>query len=216
MRRSLPITSLLLLALFCGCHIEHGIAGSGVRKSEQRELASFKAIETTGAYELEVTCQAPARLEIEADDNFLPLIQTDVRDGVLYVKSEKKLDTRKPILLRISLPSLERVKSTGAGKFHVTNIKSDKFAIDSTGASAVTATGETQTVDIRSTGAGKVDATALRAKKAEVHSSGIASIDVNASDELDVNVSGAGRVTYSGDPKVTKSVSGAGVVSKRD
>ena len=41
-------------------------------------------------------------------------------------------------------------------------------------------------------------------------------MDVFAGDQLDVTVSGAGRVTYSGNPKVNKHVSGAGEVIKKE
>src|SRR6266851_1411588 len=57
-------TALVLLALgalaLSGCTlIGKGVAGSGVRKTEKRNLKSFKAIDTTGAYEMDVTCQKP-------------------------------------------------------------------------------------------------------------------------------------------------------------
>lgn len=217
MKRIACVTAFafVLVLAIAGCHFAN-VHGSGIRKTEKRELASFKAIDTTGAYEVEVICQKPVAFEIEADDNLLPLIQTDVRDGVLYVRSDKPYNSRKAVTLRISIPNLERIKSTGAGKFHIADVKNDKFAIDSTGASNVTALGETKNLQIHSTGAGKIDASQLHAQRADVSSSGVASVDVNASDQLDVNVSGAGRVSYSGDPKVNKNVSGAGVVSKRD
>ncbi|PYS67658.1 MAG: hypothetical protein DMF73_18780, partial [Acidobacteria bacterium] len=63
--------TVLLLLVACGlvlsgCKFHRGIAGSGVRKTERRELKSFNAIDTTGAYEIDVTCQKPASFEIEA------------------------------------------------------------------------------------------------------------------------------------------------------
>jgi hypothetical protein len=49
----------------------------GLRQSQnrKRDLPALKAIDTTGAYEVEVMCQKPASFEIEADDNILPLIK---------------------------------------------------------------------------------------------------------------------------------------------
>src|SRR5437899_1194494 len=90
--------SLLLVLL--GCHIG-GVHGSRVRKMEKRDLPSFNAIETIGAFEVQVNCQKPASFEIEGDDNILPLIQTEVRNGVLRVTSTKRYSTRDPISLRI-------------------------------------------------------------------------------------------------------------------
>ena len=203
----------ILLTLF-GCHI--GVRGSGVRQTEKRDLPTFNSIETTGAFEVNVTCQKPASFEIEADDNILPLIQTEVRDGVLRVTTTRSYSATGGILLRISVPDLASVKSTGAGKFHVADVKNDNFEIDSMGAATVIASGLSNALKIRSTGAGKIDAHDLRAQKADVTVTGAAGVEVNASDELDVTVSGAGRVTYSGNPKVNKHVSGAGQVTKKE
>jgi hypothetical protein len=203
-----------LLLVLWGCHIG-GVRGSGVRKTEKRDLPSFTAIETTGAFEVQVTCQKPASFEIEGDDNILPLIQTEVRNGVLRVSSSKHYSTRDPISLRITVPDLVSVSSTGAGKFRVSDLKNDNFEIHSTGAALVIAEGQSTNVKISSTGAGKIDSHDLRAGKVEVTVTGAAAVDVYASDQLDVNVSGAGRVTYSGDAKVNKHVSGAGQVNKK-
>lgn len=203
-----------LLFVLGGCHLS-GVRGSGVRKTEKRDLPSFTAIETTGAFEVQVACQKPASFEIEGDDNLLPLIQTEVRNGVLRVTSKKRYSTNSPISLRITVPDLVSVRSTGAGKFNVSDLKNDSFEIHSAGAALVIAEGQSNNVKISSTGAGKIDSHDLRAGKVEVTVTGAAAVDVYASDQLDVNVSGAGRVTYSGDAKVNKRVSGAGQVTKK-
>ena len=200
--------------MLSGCHIG-GVRGSGVRKTEKRDLASFTSIETSGAFEVEVNCQKPASFEIEADENLLPIVQTEVRGGVLHVSTTKGYSSSGGIVLRITVPDLESVKSTGAGKFRVTDVKNDSFEIQSTGAAQVVATGQSKSVKIRSTGAGKIDAHNLRAETADVNVTGAASVDVYATDQLEVTVSGAGRVTYSGNPKINKHVSGAGQVTKK-
>jgi len=211
------ILAVTLLLMFSGCHFAgRGIKGSGVRKTEKRDVAPFKSIESDGAYEIEVNCQKPLSLEIEGDDNILPLIKTDVRDGVLYIENPRPYSTRQPVTLRIVLPGLERIASNGAGNFHVSNLKNDAFEVHSTGATSFSAGGETKRVRIETSGAGKIDTSDLHAEKAEVSISGAASVDVYASDQLDVNISGVGRVSYSGSPKtVNKNVSGFGSVSAK-
>jgi len=214
MKRIAIVLALLLLGL-SGCH-HGGVRGSGVRKSEKRDLPSFTAIETSGAFEVQVNCQKPASFEIEGDDNILPLIKTEVRNGVLRVSSTKSYNTSMPISLRITVPDLTSVRSTGAGKFTIMDLQNEEFEINSTGAAMVIADGRSGSVKIRSTGAGKIDALNLHARTAEVTVTGAASVDVYASEQLDVTVSGVGRVTYSGDAKVNKRVSGAGQVNKKE
>lgn len=206
--------AVCLLVALTACH--HGVRGSGVRKTEKRELAAFTEIETTGAFEVKVDCQKPASFEIEADDNILPLVQTEVRNGVLRISTTKSYSSNGGIVVRVTMPDLARIKSTGAGKFDISNLKNDEFEIQSTGAATVIASGQSKSLTVGSTGAGKIDVHDLRAGTAEVKVTGAAAVDVYATDTLDVTVSGAGRVTYSGDPKITKKVSGAGQVRRKE
>lgn len=210
---TLAFSALLMLS---GCKFG-GVHGSGVRKTEKRDdLASFTSIETTGAFEVEVNCQKPASFEVEADDNLIPLVEAEVKNGILRIKTTKGYSSSGGIIVRINVPDLESLKTTGAGKFRVSDVKNDQFEINSTGAATVVASGQTKSLKIGSTGAGKIDTHNLRADTAEVKVTGAAGVEVYAANELDVTVSGAGRVIYSGNPKVSKHVSGAGDVTKKE
>jgi len=218
MKRKIVVLLLVACGLvLCGCKLHQGIAGSGVRKTEKRELKSFNAIDTTGAYEIDVTCQRPASFLIEADDNILPLIKTEVRDGILFVSNDQPYHSSKPVTLRVTLPELNSVSSHGAGQINIADANSSDLKIESTGAASVVATGTARSVTISSSGAGKIDTSKLRAEKARVDVHGATSIDVYASEQLDVDVSGVGHVSYSGNPKVVnKHVSGIGSVGPKD
>lgn len=210
---TLAFCALLMLS---GCKFG-GVRGSGVRKTEKRDdLASFTSIETTGSFEVEVNCQKPASFEVEADDNLIPLVETEVKNGILRIRTTKGYSSSGGIIVRINVPDLESLKTTGAGKFRVSDVKNDQFEIHSTGAATVFASGQTKSLKIGSTGAGEIDAHNLRADTAEVKVTGAAGVEVSAANELDVTVSGAGRVIYSGNPKVSKHVSGAGEVTKKE
>ena len=218
--KNLLIIGLLVLVgtAVSGCKFTaRGIAGSGNRKTEKRELKPFKAIDTQGAYEIIVTCQKPASFEIEADDNILPLIKTDVHDGVLSVSSDERYNSSKAVVLRITLPELTEVTSHGAGDITIADANGDSLKIESMGAASVKAAGKVKTATISSTGAGDIDAAQLQAATAKVNVTGAANVKVFASDQLDVNVTGVGSVNYSGNPKtVNKSVGGLGSVNKAD
>ncbi len=210
------ILILTALTLVAGCKMG-GIAGSGTRKTEKKELPAFRAVETSGAFDVEVTCQKPQNIEIEADDNLLPLVETDVADGVLHVGMKQNYHSSKLITLRISITDLKRININGAGTARIENVKNEKLEIDSAGAAKINANGETGFVKITNAGAGLIDVHELRAAKADVSLSGAGQVEVYASEQLDVSISGVGRVTYSGHPKViNKNISGIGTVSARD
>jgi len=220
MKKVSVIVIVALSTLFAGVacrYIGKGIRGSGNRKTEKRTLASFKSVEADGAFEVSVVCQQPQSFEIEGDDNILAIIKTDVNDGSLHIHSDAQYNTSRPIAIRISIANLEKFTSAGAGDIHISGVKNDQLVLSNTGAANIEASGQTKFVDIESSGAGRIEAHELHSERAKISVSGAASVDVYASQQLDVSVSGIGSVTYSGNPPVVnKSVSGIGSVSKKE
>lgn len=215
MKRAILLISVSLFVL-SGCHKFGQKSGSGVMKIEKRTVASFTSVSVSGAYDVEIVVQKDQNVELEGDDNLLPLISTDVRGGVLEVSNSQSLSTRNKLRLRISVPSLEGISSSGASDIVISSVKSEGFGIDISGAGSLRVSGETKTLEMKLSGAGDVDAKDLHAQNVNVHSSGAATADVYATAELRAAVSGAGNVNYYGDPKsVKEDISGAGTLTKR-
>jgi len=206
------------VALVSACHfrMNHELKGSGNRQVQKREIDPFTSIAAEGAFHIDVTSQKPVSLEVEGDDNILPLITTEVSGGVLRIRNNRGYSTNEPIEVRITVPDLEGVSVSGAGDVSISGLKNDKFEIRSNGAPTITVTGETGLVDIDTNGAGKIDAHRLTAAKGIVDSKGVSKVDVHANDQLDVTVTGPSRVTYEGDPKVNKTITGPGSVEKKE
>lgn len=211
------VCSIACLLMVSSCrYAGKGVRGSGNRKTEKRDLGSFKSIEVAGAFEVNIVCQQPQSFEIEADDNLLPLIKTDVSDGVLRIHSDESYNPSKPIAVRMSVPNLETFTSAGAGDVHISGVKNDQLVLSNTGAANIEAAGQTKYVEISTSGAGNIEAGNLHAERAKITVSGAANVDVYASQQLDVSVSGIGSVTYYGNPPVVnKSISGIGSVSNK-
>jgi hypothetical protein len=209
---------LALLTLFAGCHfqIHDEIKGSGVRLKQKRAVAAFTSIATEGAFDIDVVCQKPQSIELEADDNIADLVTTEVSNSVLHIRSNRSFSASDPIRITISVPQLDGLSAKGAGKIDIADIKSDKFEIDANGATTIKVAGETKLIDIDSNGAGKIDAHKLRAARAVVEAKGVARIAVKVAEQLDVTVSGPSHVTYEGDPVVNKTIHGPGSVEKKE
>lgn len=214
------LTLVVALALMlAGCHyakFSGGVPGSGVRKSEKRQISPFTSISTDGAFDIEVACQQTPTLEIEGDDNLLPLVSTEVSNGVLHIKNTTSYSTRDPINIKISVANIDGLSTNGAGTIKITGLKNDKFEIGSNGAPTIIVSGETKLVEIDTNGAGTIDTHKLRAARAAVESKGVSKVEVFASDELKVTVSGPSQVIYDGDPQVNQTINGPGSVKKRE
>lgn len=215
--RKLALLFLLVPLVAAGCH--HGrraeIKGSGKRVVQKRQISSFTSISTEGAFEIEVTCQKDPSLEVEGDDNLLEFVTADVRGNELRLGSSKSFSTSEPVRFKITVPNLEGLSVSGAGRIDIKDMKNQKFEIDSQGAPNINVSGSTNTIDIDSSGAGKIDTHNLSASRAVVDSKGVSHIDLDVREQLDVTISGPSSVTYSGDPVVHKTVNGPGKVEKR-
>lgn len=193
-----------------------GVRGSGNVTKETRALSGFKSIETGGVFQIEVVAQKDFSVEVEADDNILPLINTEVNDGVLRISSERHIKSTGPIRVRISAPDIEKLDISGAASATLSNVKNSSLDIQSSGASKINVSGETAKLTIDVSGATKINADELKAEDAVIESSGASYISVNVSGDLRSDVSGASKVYYSGSPKnvITKK-SGVSCVSRR-
>ena len=216
MRKLLSLIVLTLLVT-AGCH--HGgfneVKGSGKREVQKREIAPFTSISTEGAFNIEIVCQKTLSLEIEGDDNILPLVTTEVKNNVLQLSNSKSYSVNEPITFRIAVPNLESILANGAGKIQITGVNNDKIQISSNGAPTITVAGTTKMVGVDSNGAAKIDTHNLRSTHAIVDTKGASKVDLGVCDKLDVNVSGVSHVTYRGDPVVNKTIHGPGKVEKR-
>src|SRR5215213_441477 len=215
MRKLLMI--LLLAVLAAGCHgtLHSDITGSGKRETEKRQVAPFTSITTEGAFNIEVTCQKPLSVEVEADDNVLEYVSTNVTNNLLRLKNSRSISVNEPVKIRISVPNLEGLSVSGAGKIEIKGMNNEKFEIDSNGAPSIVVSGTTKLIDINTNGAGKIDTHNLHATRGVVESNGVSRVDLDVADQLDVTVSGPSSVFYKGDPVVNKNVHGPGKVEKR-
>jgi len=216
--KKLLLLVLLLPALCVGCHHGFGanVKGSGKRVTQKRDVSSFTSIKTEGAFDVEVVCQKALGIEIEADDNIIPLISTEVSNNVLRLKPTSNYSASDAPKIKISVPNIEAFTADGAGKIQISGVNNDKLQIALNGAPTLTASGTTKMIGIDTNGAAKIDTHNLRAAHAVVDSKGVSKVDLGVSSQLDVTVSGPSQVTYSGDPVVNKTVHGPGKVEKRN
>lgn len=193
-----------------------GVRGSGNVATEKRGVAGFNSVDVSGVFQVEIVAGKDYSVEVQADDNVLPLVETKVDGNVLHIDLSEKASTRNDLIVRITAPNIERVETTGAAKVTASGISNDSFAIESTGASKVNLSGQTAKLDIEITGASLVDAEQLQAVNVDINASGASKIAVNVSGELHSEASGASKIVYSGDPKtVDNHQSGASSISKK-
>jgi hypothetical protein len=214
MMNGTTIALIAAVAIMAGCS-RPGIRGDGVIKTEDRPISDFSRVEAIGGYQIKWSAGKPA-LNISADQNLLLLIKTVVSGDTLRIESEGNLAPTKTITITISGASLADVELTGGINFKASQVLGDKLKLESAGASDITIDGTVAKLEANLTGASKLNAQSLQTQTAKLSLLGASDADVNVADALDVSITGAGSLSYSGNPKtVEKTVLGAGSIRHR-
>jgi hypothetical protein len=214
------------------------VRGSGKIETVTREVKDFQAISIEYPAEIVVRMGAAESVKVEADDNFLPQLTTEVRDGVLIIENKerdwsKRVDPSRTVKITITVKDLSEIRFGSAGSLDVQDLQTEEFRMVLSGAGEVTlqdldvrqfeavlsgagdikANGVADDLKLTISGFGSFDAPDLESQTAEVRISGAGNATVRVQDELNATVSGAGSVDYYGSPSVEKHITGAGSVN---
>lgn len=209
-------SAFALLLFTSACHgtltIDDGVQGSGVARTESRDVTAFQTIELDGSVQLVLTTGPLGKLSITGDDNLVPLVSTTVTGGKLVVRETKNVHSKTPLVISITAPDVTRIESNGAGTVRASGLTGPSFTLAAAGASSADLSGQVDKLDISVGGAGRIRAGGLVSREANVEIAGTGAVEVDATEKLKATVSGVGEVRYRGSPTVEKTVSGVGTV----
>jgi hypothetical protein len=215
MKKILTVLLAGCVVLIAGCHLP-GIRGNGHIKTEERSLVSFVNLDAGGAFEIEWQNGSPA-LRITTDENLLRYVESNISDDTLHLRTRGHVWPTHGIKVVISSPTRAGGKIRGAVKLTAKQLSGPIFALEAKGASQVSLDGNIDRLLVDMTGASQLTAAALQAKTAEISTTGAGDAEVAVSDTLTVAITGAGKVTYSGNPPtIKKQITGAGSIRHKD
>ena len=235
MKRNTILLILLSLAVLSLSACTY-VRGSGDMVSQDQQVEDFKRVTLSGVGTLYISQGDEYSLTIEAEDNILPLIEAKVHDRTLEIGLKDwrhAIHPTMPIRYYLTLPDLEGMELSGAGRIVVEDIETSELDIITSGAgdididslkaesvnivlsgagSCEIEVGEViyQTVTI--SGAGSYRAYDLQSQNADISVSGFGGAKLWVQESLDIIISGAGSVEYFGRPSLSQTISGAGNV----
>jgi hypothetical protein len=204
----------LLTFFFAGCDWR-GVRGNGKIKTEERPITSFNRIEAGGGYDIQWQ-PGPPSLRITTDENLLSNIETTIAGSALKIETHGQIAPTHGVKLAITSESLGGAELRGALRLSAGQLSGDRFVLDTSGATRVTLAGQVDRLLANLTGASRLNAETLRASDVEISVTGAGKADVTAANSLNAAITGAGRVSYGGDPRaIEKKITGAGKIGPR-
>lgn len=198
-----------------GSHWFGGVNGSGHPKTEQRALSGFDSIELRSSADIEVVAGSDFYVSVTADDNILPLLETEVRGNRLVIGSHGSYSTHDKEKVVVHLPVLKGLTLSGSGDASVSGVSGNEVAFSISGSGDITASGNTGRLDAQIEGSGDMGLESLETSDAHVRIDGSGDAHVVARQSLDVEINGSGDVRYRGNPdKLRQVVNGSGSVTR--
>jgi hypothetical protein len=216
-----------------------GERGSGNVVAQTRDVSGFDAVEVAYPAQVLIKQGNAESLKIEAEDNLLPNLKTQVRNGTLEIfykrENGKHVNPTKTVKITIVVKDLKDVDFTSAGELTIEKLKTDNLdvslsgagnlkldgvqvnglGVSLSGAGSMTASGTTEDLDLNISGFGDFKGADLHGQVARVNISGAGSATVWVDEELTAGISGAGSISYYGSASVTKQISGVGGVNHK-
>lgn len=231
----LLITISLFALAAAACSDILGERGSGDVITETREVSGFAGIDLASQGRVEVELGDTERLVIEAEDNLMPLLTSEVEGGTLVLGTTENIDPTEDLVYSVTTTGLDHIRLSGSGDIRAPNTAGDSLTLELTGSGSILLndmeveavnavisgsgdielSGVAALLDGSITGSGRLQSEALSVERAEVSISGSGDAFVNVSDELVADVSGSGSIEYLGSPTVDSDVSGSGSVESR-
>lgn len=212
------------------------VEGSGNVIEENRDVRDFSRVRLAGFGRLHIERGDTESLRIEAEDNLLQYITTEVKDGELDIRWQKNIlaTNRQPINFYLTVKTLDTITLDGAGDIEASNMRAETFTVNAngagnfnlsdldvdtlfvtlSGAGNVTLTGEATTQTVKINGLGNYQARDLWSTTAKVEINAAGSATVRVSEKLDATINGAGSIYYYGNPTVSQRVAGVGKISR--
>jgi hypothetical protein len=216
--------------------------GSGNVITESRAVGTFDAISASGSIDVVVRQAASEAVQVQAEDNLLPLVETVVEPAgagqrlAIRFRRGESIGAHKPVRVTVDVVRLSAIAMSGSGDVVVEALKTpalrlalsgssdarlaglatERFELAISGSSDVVAAGQAREVAVAISGSGDADLGELVADDVSVRIAGSGDASVNAAKSLDVSIAGSGDVRYTGAATALKTkTAGSGTVSRR-
>lgn len=214
------LLAFLATVSISSCIKDRCVEGSNRTATEYRDIAGFDGISSDSDFDIfiEQNDSNFYEVSVEADDNLISYIYTEVRGSTLDISSKDRcLKTEKPIKIRVKTPVVTYLNLSGSGYMACDNINSmypvsvvlsgsgdiSMYGLNVTsidvsvpGSGQVELVGSANVGKFKIGGSGVIEACKLDLNRCDIEIPGSGEANVYPYDLLDVYISGSGKVYY--------------------
>lgn len=197
----LGATMLVLSALACQVGTIPGftgVRGSGRVVEETRQISGVRAVELATIGELTIEIGDAESLRIEAEDNLLEYLETEVRDGVLVIDTQRgaNLMATRPVRYFLTVTAFDEIALSSSGNAVAPDLEAQRFTVrvSSSGDLQIgSVRADTLVVDMSSSGDVSMDGLEADLIRATISSSGSLEIGGGAVERQEITMGSSGN-----------------------
>ncbi|HRH60517.1 MAG TPA: head GIN domain-containing protein, partial [Chitinophagaceae bacterium] len=213
------------------------VNGNDNMKTEERNVAASSRIQSAGNYDVAIVQGSPFAVKVEADENLLPYIITEIKDGELHIHTREHYNLHSSHKIKVTVTTDKltgaeiagsgniigegkftggdelQLRIAGSGNINL-NVNTPDIVSKIAGSGDIELSGETKNAKIEIAGDGNYKAENLMTETTEIHIAGSGNTRVYAENKLEIHIAGSGDVFYRGNATIEKHVAGSGRIEK--
>jgi hypothetical protein len=200
------VVAAALAGLFAGCGDVSWepeatpVTGDGNLTTEDRTAGDFTRISVGAPMTVTVRQGPGTEVTLEAQQNLLPLIKTEVLDGQLVVNiAPPGVVTKEPIKLTITAPAIQSLAVSGGAKGFLESM-AQTLNLDAAGGASITVIGQARDLTLATSAGSHAELGELVAQDAKVTMSDGSAATVNATSSVTGTASGGSTLVLTQKP----------------
>lgn len=239
MKTLISILTLLIIGTSLNAQVfTKKITGNGKIISVNRNLSDYDKIGVAGSFDVKLVKGKEGAVSINADENLMEYIETEVENGHLKIHPKKgyQLKSTKKIVITVSFEMIEAISLAGSGNVRSVDVlnatdlnlnlagsgeinlpvSTKNLTSHIAGSGNIKLSGITDVFRCEIAGSGNLEGDDLKATASHINIAGSGNVKVQAVSEIHANIVGSGDVIYTGNPAIEKSKSvGSGSIRKK-
>lgn len=238
MKLTFPLGLIFLFTVTYLSSCMNCIDGTGDAIEESRALTEFDVLVVKGSMDCVIhQGNGQNKVIVTAQENLLPLINTEVDGSKLVIETEECFNTTEKLRVDVFCGELVRINHTGSGDLEgngtvnfedlkitstgsgdlTLKLSGDELEISQTGSGDLELSGQAKFLELSMDGSGEIDAGELRVNEAEVEANGSGDLTIHVNESLELDANGSGDVNLKGKPKTQQtSMNGSGTLNHMD
>jgi len=205
MKNITQLISLFLLFSLTACNSGSGIfnnstiKGNGNVVTESRDATEeFSKLIAKGNVNVFLKKGEFQKIEVEAEDNILPLVVVEIKNGVLTARTEGSMRTKKGVNIHVIYNDLNAITSSGSTDVKVeSKLDSKKVSLASSDSSdLIVNLIETKSLEVKSSGSSDITIANANSKNTTLSLSGSSNIKIaGTTKNLEASTTGSSNLT---------------------